>query len=77
MLLFLRKLICMNYVLIYLKVVGDEVLEIFRESIFRILMNFLMVFFVDKFFLWILICLYILNFKFIECFNYIDYICLY
>lgn len=40
----LRKSICMNYALIYSKVAGDEVLEIFRESTFSTLMNFPMAF---------------------------------
>lgn len=44
----LRKSICMNYALIYSKLAGDEVLEIFRESTFSTLMNFPMAFSADK-----------------------------
>lgn len=57
----------MNYALIYSKVAGDEVLEIFRESTFSTLMNFPMAFSADKLSLWTLIRLYILNLKFTEC----------
>lgn len=67
----------MNYALIYSKVAGDEVLEIFRESTFSTLMNFPMAFSADKLSLWTLIRLYILNLKFTECFNHTDYTCLY
>lgn len=53
----------MNYALIYSKLAGDEVLEIFRESTFSTLMNFPMAFSADKLSLWTVIRLYILNLK--------------